>query len=344
MKEQEWHNASRGSNPDNSNANSILLASLGMMETRGLGDRLAGMERFVKSEMERMKDSIGKFEALVREESMRREHLQTDHASLHSTVNTLTHQLTTSSTHLQSLIHQHSHPQPPSPTPPPPPQHQQLTPTDILSLLHPFLSRLESTTNTLHALETRLTQLETASTASAAETRVVLHTLAAQIQDLGLQHAATRDGQVHQYQSQFRSVEDHVRELVDAKVREAVATVRQEVSEAKETWMRGVEAGKSQSEGIVAVLEKRVDGMEVDARERREAGERDLRALLEGVVGVKQAMMQLGKGSAEKRVHDEYLAELKVVKEELMAEVRETREEFRKRVVAMAVCSSTYSS
>ncbi|KAJ3236368.1 hypothetical protein HDU81_010860 [Chytriomyces hyalinus] len=52
---------------------SAVVAQLGMMETRGLSEKVAGIERFVAGELERVRDSIRHFEAMVKEESLRRE-------------------------------------------------------------------------------------------------------------------------------------------------------------------------------------------------------------------------------------------------------------------------------
>ncbi|KAJ3298592.1 hypothetical protein HDU79_009357 [Rhizoclosmatium sp. JEL0117] len=221
-------------------------ALVGLMETRGLSERIAGMERFIMAEMERIKDS----------------------------------------------------------------------------------------------LDSRLTQLELTASATTNETRLILRQLASTIQDSQTQQNVEKTVQAQQQQQQTQWTEQHVALMIQAKVQEAVLGIDREITGVQEGVVMKLEREKEALSGLVEALEKRVAGMEAEAKERQGQSEQNLRMLLDGVMGVKQAMMQLGKGTADKKIHDEYLQELKAVKDDLLADLRDAKDEFQRKLVSIARVST----
>ncbi|ORY44758.1 hypothetical protein BCR33DRAFT_716719, partial [Rhizoclosmatium globosum] len=248
------------------NQHNSQAALVGLMETRGLSERIAGMERFIMAEMERIKDS----------------------------------QLTSTQSQLQQ-IQLTPAPLPPPPPPPPP----TLTPSDILTLLQPFLQRLDATASAIDQLDSRLTQLELTTSATTNETRLILRQLASTSK-------TPKPNKTPTTATTNQWTEQHVALMIQAKVQEAVLGIDREITGVQEGVVMKLEREKEALSGLVEALEKR-----------------NLRMLLDGVMGVKQAMMQLGKGTADKKIHDEYLQELKAVKDDLLADLRDAKMNFR---------------
>ncbi|KAJ3014080.1 UNVERIFIED_CONTAM: hypothetical protein HDU68_000442 [Siphonaria sp. JEL0065] len=303
FKEKEWNNDSNINIHNQQQQNGLV----GLMETRGLADRIAGVERFIMAEMERLKDSIRNFDTL----------------------------LSATQSQIQLLQSLPLTPQP-LPPPPPPPQPQPLTPADILSLLQPFLNRLESATKQMESLDHRVSQLEHFTSATTKETHLLLQHIQSQIQEANSQQNLDKSIQQQQMQHQNLWNEQHVAVLIQAKVQEAVLGIEKEIQGGEEGFRKALESDREKSRLVVDALEKRVAEMEVESKERQIKGEQDLKVLLEGIVGVKQAMIQLGKGNAEKRMHEEYLQELKSVKDDLSASLRDTKDEFHRKLVSIA--------
>ncbi|KAI9339935.1 hypothetical protein BDR26DRAFT_861849 [Obelidium mucronatum] len=327
---KEWYDESNYQQPKHG-------VTAGLMESHGLNERIAGVERFIMSELERLKDSVRNFESLVREEVIRREHLQSEHITLQNNVANLSQQLSTSQTQIQHLHLQQAIAAPPPPLPPPPPpQPQPLTPADILSLLHPFINRLESTAKAIESLECRITTLELATSSTTKETRLLIQQLASHIQES--QNQSNLDKSLQQQQQQQHTLwnEQHMQTLIQAKIQEAVMSVEKELNHANEGHAKALEMERAKSWALVDALEKRVAGIELESKERQCQNQENLKVLLDGVVGVKQAMLQLGKGNAEKRMHDEYLQELKSVKDDLAASLRDTKDEFQRKLISIA--------
>ncbi|KAI8611246.1 hypothetical protein BC830DRAFT_1141993 [Chytriomyces sp. MP71] len=284
------------------NGNLESMASLGLLETRSLSERITNMERFLLSELDRVRESVRHFETTIQQESMRREHLEHEQTTLSVQLATLAQTTSTQ-----------SHPIPAHP-PAPPQQLQPLTPSDILALIHPTASRLEALATRIAAIEARMGHFENAAAVHAAEARA---------QVVGVQ----RDAGLHA-------------EVAREVIAEAVAKMHGDVVSEVDAASKVAEVTRVRNDGLVEALRVRVDTLERDAQERQARSDGDLMLLLEGIKNIKEAMMSLGKGQSEKRVSDDYKAELRMLRDELSTSLREVKDDFKRRLLSMSRLAS----
>ncbi|KAJ3236367.1 hypothetical protein HDU81_010859 [Chytriomyces hyalinus] len=196
------------------------------------------------------------------------------------------------------------------------------------------------------SLDTRLNQLETTSTSLFLEQKTLLSQLANQATATTSQRSTEQALQQMQQQQQQQQMQ-HLTEqqtalMIQNAVSEATAKLKMEMDAHEDTLTKLLELERAKSLSHSESLMQKIFMLERETNSRQVQSEADLRMLLEGVMAVKDTMLQLGKGQSEKRLSDDYRSELKLVKEELSESLREVQNDFKRRIMSLSRMSAAH--
>ncbi|KAJ3400186.1 hypothetical protein HDU80_007202 [Chytriomyces hyalinus] len=187
---------------------------------------------------------------------------------------------------------------------------------------------------------------DTTSTSLFLEQKTLLSQLANQATATTSQRSTEQAIQQMQQQQQQQQMQ-HLTEqqtalMIQNAVSEATAKLKLEMDAHEDTLTKLLELERTKSISHSESLMQKIFMLERETNSRQVQSETDLRMLLEGVMAVKDTILQLGKGQSEKRLSDDYRSELKLVREELSESLREVQNDFKRRILSLSRISAAH--